>query len=245
MSNLTERRAIFVYEAARLAAIAAIAPVIPEPWSRREDPFRRQFLDVIERQCGERRSRSPEELHGSWMQAYFAMGWKYGEARDPVAKMHPDLVPYANLGQLERDKDAVFVSLCEIARQWIYDEPVGTTDETTQPTVILPQGQPSIGGTPDPNAPPPPPSNEPNGHEHCNHGGDGLCCTPCMTGARRDCDCDTCRQMRRSGQQPTVTSEKRSCWRCLGDRDERGLCSCGAPPEECRCLISPQSRGAE
>lgn len=24
------------------------------------------------------------------------------------------------LGQLERDKDAVFVALCEIARQWVY-----------------------------------------------------------------------------------------------------------------------------
>ena len=35
-------------------------------------------------------------------------------------KTHPDLVPYAQLGQLERDKDAVFVALCEIARQWIY-----------------------------------------------------------------------------------------------------------------------------
>lgn len=31
------------------------------------------------------------------------------------------MVPYARLGQLERDKDAVFVALCEIARQWIYD----------------------------------------------------------------------------------------------------------------------------
>jgi len=30
-------------------------------------------------------------------------------------------VPYADLGQLERDKDAVFVALCEIARQWIYN----------------------------------------------------------------------------------------------------------------------------
>jgi hypothetical protein len=31
------------------------------------------------------------------------------------------MVPYAELGQLERDKDDVFIALCEIARQWIYD----------------------------------------------------------------------------------------------------------------------------
>jgi hypothetical protein len=54
------------------------------------------------------------------MQAYYSMGWVYGETYDREAKTHPDLVPYAKLGQLERDKDAVFVALCEIARRWIY-----------------------------------------------------------------------------------------------------------------------------
>ncbi len=120
--QLTEQRAIFVYEGARLAARAANAPIIPVVWEEREEPFRRQFLDVIDRQCGDQRSQSPEELHGSWMQAYFGMGWVYGPEYDREKKIHPDLVPYADLGQLERDKDAVFVALCEIARQWIYEE---------------------------------------------------------------------------------------------------------------------------
>lgn len=119
----TGSRAWFVYEAARLAAIAAGAPIVPAPWNEREDAFREQFLEVIDRQCGPQRSSSPEELHGSWMQAYFAMGWKYGETYDRDAKTHPDLVPYSQLGQLEQDKDAVFIALCEIARQWIRSEP--------------------------------------------------------------------------------------------------------------------------
>lgn len=119
--TITERRAEFVYDGARLAAIAAKAPIIPVPWVEREQAFRDQFLNVIERQCGPQRSMSPEELHGSWMQAYYAMGWVYGEEYSRENKTHPDLVPYAQLGQLERDKDAVFVALCEIARQWIYD----------------------------------------------------------------------------------------------------------------------------
>jgi len=117
---LTERRAEFVYEGARLAAMGALAPIVPVPWAEREQDFREQFLDVIERQCGEQRSGSPEELHGSWMQSYLSMGWKYGPEYDREARLHPDLVPYADLGQLERDKDAVFVALCEIARNWIY-----------------------------------------------------------------------------------------------------------------------------
>ena len=117
--NLTERRAQFVYDAAWLAAEAAQAPIVPVSWNEREEAFRTQFRDVIDRQCSEHRSRSPEELHGSWMQAYFAMGWIYGDVHNPEKKIHPDLVPYAELGQLERDKDAVFIALCEIARQWI------------------------------------------------------------------------------------------------------------------------------
>ena len=118
--TLTERRAEFVYNAARLAGIGSNAPIIPIEWKDREQPFKDQFLKVIERQCGDQRSKSPEELHVSWMQSYFAMGWVYGEKYDRENKIHPDLVPYADLGQLERDKDAVFVALCEIARQWIY-----------------------------------------------------------------------------------------------------------------------------
>ena len=126
--SLTERRAEFVYEGARIAAMAANAPIIPVSWAEREAPFREQFLKVIERQCGPQRSSSPEELHGSWMQAYFAMGWEYGDTHDPKTKRHPDLVPYSQLGQLEQDKDAVFVALCEIARCWIYDTLTGDTE---------------------------------------------------------------------------------------------------------------------
>ena len=125
---LTERRARFVYEGARIAAIAAQAPIVPSPWDEREDAFRKQFCDVIDRQCGPQRSTSPEELHGSWMQAYLTMGWVYSEVYDREKRSHPDLVPYAQLGKLERDKDAVFVALCEIARQWVYDLPTTTKE---------------------------------------------------------------------------------------------------------------------
>ena len=118
--ELLERQAEFVYNAARLAAIGANAPIVPVEWEKREELFKKQFLRVIERQCSEQRSNSPEELHGSWMQAYFEMGWKYGEKYDRENKIHPDLVPYKQLNKLEQDKDAVFVALCEIARQWIY-----------------------------------------------------------------------------------------------------------------------------
>ena len=122
ITNVDKRRAEFVYNGARLAAIAAQAPVIPVEWAEREEAFREQFLEVIQRQCGPRRSTSPAELHGSWWQSYISMGWVYGEAYDREKKVHPDMVPYNQLGQLEQDKDAVFIALCEIAMDYIYDE---------------------------------------------------------------------------------------------------------------------------
>jgi len=122
VTTLTQRRAEFVYNAARLAAIAACAPVIPASWLEREPVFRKQFLETIERQCSPQRIISLEELHSIWVQAYLTMGWTYGEVYDREKRTHPDLVPYVQLGQLERDKDAVFVALCEIARQFIYSK---------------------------------------------------------------------------------------------------------------------------
>ena len=120
MNDLNLRRAIFIYEGARIAAIAAKAPIIPEPWDDRDDAFRNQFLNVIEKQCGPNRCMSPEQLHQDWVEAYEIMGWSYGPERNVEKKTHPDMVPYNELEQLEQDKDSVFVALCEIARQWIY-----------------------------------------------------------------------------------------------------------------------------
>ncbi len=98
MPLTTERRAEFVYEAARLAATHAKAPIIPVPWARARAAFKYQFLEVILRQCSDLRSTSPEELHEDWVQDH-----------------------YAQLGKLEQDKDSVFVALCDIARLWIYE----------------------------------------------------------------------------------------------------------------------------
>jgi len=120
MSTLNYRRAKFVYEAARIAAEAAEAPIVPEPYDSREEAFRAQFEQVIQKQCGPERSSNAEQLHEDWVRAYEVMGWVYGPVRDVVKKTHPDMVPYAELGHLERDKDAVFMALCEIARKWIH-----------------------------------------------------------------------------------------------------------------------------
>jgi len=129
MSDLNYRRAKFVYEGARLAAAAAEAPIVPEPYDDREEAFRAQFEKVIERQMGPERSSNAEALHEDWVKAYEKMGWVYGPVRDTEKKTHPDMVPYNELGHLERDKDAVFVALCEIARKWVHEPGVDCDDK--------------------------------------------------------------------------------------------------------------------
>ena len=119
--SVTRRRAQFVYDAARFAAIAARAPVIPLPWEERELDFRAQFLEVIRRQCGPYRKTDAAALHEDWVQAYLKNGWQYGPVYDRDKRTHPDIVPYDQLGGLERDKDDVFIALCEIARLYIYE----------------------------------------------------------------------------------------------------------------------------
>ena len=117
--ELNESRSIFVYEAARLQAIAVSAPVVPELWHERDEAFRTQFLSVVEMMCSASRKSSPEELHDDWVKAYRAMGWTYGPERNRENKTHPDMVPFSDLEPREQAKDAVFVALCEIARQYI------------------------------------------------------------------------------------------------------------------------------
>lgn len=114
-----ERRAIFVYESARLQAIAVDAPVVPELWPERDEAFRKQFIRYVDGLCSADKFPTPEEAHDSWWRAYEEMGWVYGPERDVEKKTHPDMVPFGELEQREQDKDAVFLALVMIARDWI------------------------------------------------------------------------------------------------------------------------------
>ena len=118
-ASLSERRAIFVYEGAILQAVAVDAPIVPEPWPQRDEAFREQFMRYVDGLCAADEFPTPEEAHDSWWRAYEAMGWAYGPVRDVEAKTHPDMVPFGELEQREQDKDAVFLALVAIARDWI------------------------------------------------------------------------------------------------------------------------------
>ena len=105
-----------IYEAARLEAIWSKRSIIPEKWIDRDDKFRKQMVETIEKYLLMEQLPNPEEAHNSWMKSYFEMGWKYGEKRDTEKKTHPDLLPFHNLPQDERDKDAIFLALMWLAK---------------------------------------------------------------------------------------------------------------------------------
>ena len=53
--------------------------------------------------------RLAENSHDSWAQKRIDDGWKYGPTRRDDAKEHPDLVPYQELDESEKDLDRVVV----------------------------------------------------------------------------------------------------------------------------------------
>jgi len=115
--ELQERRAWFVYEAARIENEAAKRPINPEAWNKRDLKFRKNMIQAVADQCGSKRLNSPSALHHKWVLAYEKMGWKYGPSRNIELKTHPDMLPFNKLVKKEQEKDWVFFMLCEIARK--------------------------------------------------------------------------------------------------------------------------------
>jgi hypothetical protein len=114
---LIEAIARLIYEGTRVEATWSKRSIVPEKWEARDDAFRKQFIEIIERYLDMDPLPSPEEAHNSWMEEYFKMGWKYGPQRDPEAKTHPDLRPFSDLPKDERDKDAIFLVMVWLAKR--------------------------------------------------------------------------------------------------------------------------------
>ena len=47
-------------------------------------------------------------MHNAWCETKRRDGWVYGPVKDAVAKTHPCLVPYGDLPEEQRAKDALF-----------------------------------------------------------------------------------------------------------------------------------------
>ena len=111
-----EKIAKIIYKATRLEAEWSKRSIVPEKWEKRDEKFRKQFIDIIDKYLSQETLPTPEEAHNSWVQYYLDMGWKYGKKRDVVKKTHPDILPFYQLSKDERDKDAIFLAVVWVIR---------------------------------------------------------------------------------------------------------------------------------
>ena len=51
--------------------------------------------------------------HNSWMKEKVDGGWVYGELKDAEAKTHPCIVPFDELPEFQRKKDALFCAIVD------------------------------------------------------------------------------------------------------------------------------------
>lgn len=58
----------------------------------------------------------PESSHISWMRQKEAEGWVYGPIKDPEAKQHPCMVPFAQLPVEQQAKDFIFRAVVHALR---------------------------------------------------------------------------------------------------------------------------------
>lgn len=58
----------------------------------------------------------PEASHESWMAQKIADGWVFGETKDPEAKTHPCIVPFAELPREQQAKDFIFRAVVHALR---------------------------------------------------------------------------------------------------------------------------------
>jgi RyR domain len=77
------------------------------PWDEAPEWQRDSALEGV-RAVFNGTAKSPEAQHEAWMQYKLAGGWTYGAEKDPAAKKHPCLVPYAELPAEQRRKDHLF-----------------------------------------------------------------------------------------------------------------------------------------
>lgn len=58
----------------------------------------------------------PDASHAAWMAEKTATGWVYGPVKNPEAKEHPCMVPFAELPREQQAKDYIFRAVVHAAK---------------------------------------------------------------------------------------------------------------------------------
>jgi len=54
---------------------------------------------------------TPEELHGNWVKYKKKAGYNFGKVKDVVKKTHPDILPFNELQQEQKNKYYLFIAV--------------------------------------------------------------------------------------------------------------------------------------
>ncbi len=77
------------------------------PWSEAADWQKESCHNGV---AGVLNGNGPEESHKSWLAHKEKEGWTYGPEKDAEKKTHPCFVPYDELPDEQKAKDALFVA---------------------------------------------------------------------------------------------------------------------------------------
>lgn len=100
-----DRIAHVAHEAVRAWAVALGQPALPA-WEAAEDWMIASTRAAVRFRL-EHPDAPPSAQHDQWMAEKRETGWAYGPVKDADAKTHPLMVPYAELPEAERRKDAL------------------------------------------------------------------------------------------------------------------------------------------
>lgn len=81
----------------------------PAPWWDSAPAWMRESsIDTVRMA---RNGATPRQLHERWCDEKWVAGWSYGPVKDAEKLTHPCLVPYDQLPDHQKDKDALFSAI--------------------------------------------------------------------------------------------------------------------------------------
>lgn len=95
------------HEANRAYCLMTNDPGLPN-WEGLEESYRESTRTGVRAAM---EGKTHKQMHDSWMQERRGQGWQYGPVLDRAAKIHPNLIPYADLPEAQKRKDALFSNI--------------------------------------------------------------------------------------------------------------------------------------
>lgn len=103
-----EQIARVCHEANRVVQIETMDPSTSPPWGDAPSWQRDSAIEGVQKAVD---GATHEELHESWCEFKRSDGWVFGTVKDADAKTHPCLVPYGELPDEQKAKDALFSAI--------------------------------------------------------------------------------------------------------------------------------------